>query len=69
MFLADFDFEVRHVPGKTTTAADALLRKEEYRANNILMLETDWPKVLADAYEDDRIAQEWRKKGGCDGKV
>ena len=69
MFLADFDFEVRHVPGKTNTAADALSRKEQYRANSILMLETEWPKVLAAAYEDDRVAQEWRKKGASEGKV
>src|SRR5450759_395328 len=69
MFLADFDFEVRHIAGKTNTAADALSRKEQLRANSLLVLETTWPKVLSEAYEDDRIAQEWLKKGGTQGKL
>ncbi|CAM6082540.1 unnamed protein product [Calypogeia fissa] len=67
MFLADFDFEVFHVAEKVNAAADALSRKECYRANDILMLEIEWPKVLAVAYEDNQVAQEWqrnrRKKG------
>ncbi|CAM6125136.1 unnamed protein product [Calypogeia fissa] len=69
MFLADFDFEVRHVPGKVNAAADALSRKEYHRANSILMLETEWPKVLAGAYDDDRIAQEWQRNGGKRGSI
>ncbi|CAM6102376.1 unnamed protein product [Calypogeia fissa] len=69
MFLADFDFEVRHVPGKVNVAADALLRKECHHANDILMLETEWPKVLATAYEDDRVAQEWQRNGGKKGSI
>ncbi|CAM6124084.1 unnamed protein product [Calypogeia fissa] len=69
MFLADFDFEVRHVPGKVNAVADALSRKECHRANGILMLETKWPKVLAVAYEDNRIAQEWQRNGGKKGSI
>ncbi|CAM6102888.1 unnamed protein product [Calypogeia fissa] len=69
MFLADFDFEVRHVPGKVNVAVDALARKECHRANSILMLETEWPKVLAGAYKDDRIAQEWQRNGGKRGSI
>ncbi|CAM6116924.1 unnamed protein product [Calypogeia fissa] len=61
MFLADFNFEVGHVLGKVNVAADALSRKECHRANSILMLETECPKVLAVAYEDDKIAQEWQR--------
>ncbi|CAM6093993.1 unnamed protein product [Calypogeia fissa] len=63
IFLADFDFEVRHVPRKVNAAADAFSRKECHRANGILMLETKWPKVLAIAYKDDRITQEWQRNG------
>ncbi|CAM6091072.1 unnamed protein product [Calypogeia fissa] len=69
MFLADFDFEVHHILGKVNAAADALSRKECHRANSILMLETKWPKVLAEAYKDDRIAQEWQRNGGKRGSI
>ncbi|CAM6118163.1 unnamed protein product [Calypogeia fissa] len=69
MFLADFNFEVRHVPGKVNAAANALSRKECHLANSILMLVTEWPKVLAAAYEDDRIAQEWQRNGGKKGSI
>ena len=41
MFLADFDFEVRHIAGKSNTAADALSRKEQLRANSLLVLESN----------------------------
>ncbi|CAM6094584.1 unnamed protein product [Calypogeia fissa] len=61
--------ELRHVPGKVNAATDALLRKDCHRANSILMLETEWPKVLAGAYEDDRIAQEWQRNGGKRGSI
>ncbi|CAM6084980.1 unnamed protein product [Calypogeia fissa] len=64
IFLADFDFEVRHVLGKVNAAADALSRKECHRVNDILMLETECPKVLAAAYEDNRVAQEWQRNEG-----
>ncbi|CAM6093571.1 unnamed protein product [Calypogeia fissa] len=69
MFPTDFDFEVRHVPGKVNAAADALSRKECHRANSILMLETECPKVLVGAYDDDRIAQEWQRYGGKRGSI
>src|SRR5450759_5015005 len=69
MFLADFDFEVRHIAGKSNVAADALSRKEQLRANSLLILETTWPKLLSEAYADDRIAQVWLKNGGTQGKL
>src|SRR5450759_2646094 len=69
MFLADFDFEVRHVVGKSNVAADALSCKEQLQANSLLILETTWPKVLSEAYADDQIAQVWLKNGGTQGKL
>ncbi len=63
MFLADFDFEVRHVAGKTNAAADALSRKEQLRVNSLLVLESTWLKTLSEAYEDDQLSQEWQKLG------
>ncbi|CAM6082044.1 unnamed protein product [Calypogeia fissa] len=69
MFLAGFDFEVHHISGKVNVVADALSRKECHRANDILMLETEWPKVLAAAYEDDQVAQEWQRNGGKKGSI
>src|SRR5450759_4219384 len=69
MFLADFDFEVRHIAGKSYVASDALSRKEQLQANSLLILETTGPKVLLEAYVDDRIAQVWLKNGGTQGKL
>src|SRR5450759_2303173 len=69
MFLADFDFEVRHIAGKSNVAAHALSPKEQLRANSLLILETTWPKVLSKAYADDRIAQVWLKNGDTQGKL
>src|SRR5450759_3110103 len=47
MFMADFDFEVRHIAGNSNVAADALSRKEQLRANSLLILETTWPKAVS----------------------
>src|SRR5450759_673810 len=69
MFLADFDFEVCHIAGKSNVAADALSRKEQLRAKSLLILETTWPKVLSKAYADDQIAWVWLKNSGTQGKL
>ena len=54
-FLANFDFDITHIPGITNTAADALSRYPFAQVNEVLAVEVD-PRVInkiKEAYKDD----------------
>ena len=54
-FLSEFDFDIRHIPGVSNTAADALSRYPFAQVNEVLTVEIS-PKVIQrikEAYKDD----------------
>src|SRR5450759_991252 len=56
-------------PARYFNSKPRLSPKEQLRANSLLILETTWPKLLLEAYADDRIARVWLKNGGTQGKL
>ena len=54
-FLAEFDFDIRHIPGITNTAADALSRYPFAQVNAVFTVELDAEILnqIKDGYKDD----------------
>ena len=54
-FLAEFDFDIRHIPGITNTAADALSRYPFAQVNTVFTVELDAEILnqIQDGYKDD----------------